>query len=73
MRIPSPRRKRAFDELQSRLEAQFDPGDRAPPGIDDIETCPWRLGHLTVKHNYYYRSGLHEQVLISHNESPRVS
>jgi hypothetical protein len=65
-RIPRRHRRRDFEQLQARLESQFGPGERAAVGLDDIAPCKWVVGQLHIEHNYYYRSGLYEQVLISH-------
>lgn len=66
-RIPSRHRKRQFDELQKRLEVAFGAGKRLPVGMDDIAQCRWQMGSVSVEHNYYYRGGLYEQVLITQN------
>ena len=64
-RVPARRRKRNFDELQARLEAALGPGRKSAPGPDDVTPCEWRLGKLTVSHDYYYQFGLHERGLFT--------
>ena len=67
LRVPSRHRKRNFEELQSHLEATFGVGQRFPAGLDEIQPRLWKIGALEIEHNYFYRSGLYEQVRISHN------
>jgi hypothetical protein len=66
-RTPSRHRRKNFEEWQARLESALGPGNRRSPGIDDVLPSEWSIGPVRVEHNYYYNSGLFEQILLIHN------
>jgi hypothetical protein len=69
LRKPVRRKRREFDDLQRRLEAwlgpaepmEFNPTARA----ENITPAQWRLGPLSVTHDYYYQFTLYEKVLFT--------
>jgi hypothetical protein len=66
-RTPSRHRRRNFEEWQALLESALGSGTRRPPGIDDVSPSVWSFGSVRVEHNYYYNTGLFEQILVIHN------
>src|SRR5262245_10062352 len=64
LRFPTRHRVREFDHLQRRLEDLLGPGERLSPSLGmHPPGSRWRLGHLSVTHEYYTATGKdHEKV-----------
>jgi len=70
MRSPQRRRRQAFENLQELLVRWLGPGTPGPPrtiGEELVQIVPsaWKVGDVTVTHDYYYQGAQYEKVLFS--------
>jgi len=68
LRTPARHKRREFADMQGRLETWLGPGEAMESNptarAEGIAPQRWRLGRLTVTHDYYYYSALYEKVLF---------
>jgi hypothetical protein len=69
LRKPIRHKRKHFDDLQRRLEARLGPAEtlESTPTAraQGITPAQWRLGQLSVTHDYYYQFTLYEKVLFT--------
>jgi hypothetical protein len=69
LRKPVRHKRREFDDLQRRLEAWLGPAEAMESNptarAQNITPAQWRLGYLSVTHDYYYQFTLYEKVLFT--------
>jgi hypothetical protein len=66
LRTPKRHRQRAYDEMQARLERLLGTSETLPPRTG-FQTAPsrWRVGRLTVTHEWYYHGAEYQRVLVT--------
>jgi hypothetical protein len=69
LRYPRRHREREFQDLQQRLEHLLGPGERLAPSLAiHPPRSQWRIGRLSVVHEYYTATGKdHEKVRFCRN------
>ena len=69
LRKPVRHKRKQFEDLQGRLEAWLGPADvlesNPTAKAQSITPAQWRLGPLSVTHDYYYQFTLYEKVLFT--------
>jgi len=70
LRSPKRRRRQAFDNWQDLLVGWLGPGTLGLPhtiGEELVQIVPstWKVGSVTVRHDYYYQGAQYEKVLFS--------
>ena len=70
LRSPKRRRRQAFENWQELLVRWLGPGTDGLPhaigeGLVQIVPSTWKVGSVTVTHDYYYQGAQYEKVLFS--------
>ena len=70
LRSPKRRRRQAFENWQELLVGWLGPGTDGLPhaigeGLVQIVPSTWKVGSVTVTHDYYYQGAQYEKVLFS--------
>ena len=64
-RKPKRQKKKGFDQLQLALEKYLGPPTRRDHTRSvELESTYWRLGKVSVAHEYYYQFGQYEKILF---------